>query len=220
MPTALVTGSNRGIGLELCKQLLEKGYTVIACCRKKSKELTSLPLTIYENVDVTEEKARKDLFNQIQNSTIDLLINNAGILVRDEENGFSADSFMRQYETNAVAPFLFTREIVPILPTEAKIVMISSSAGSITLKENAKMYGYRASKCALNMLGRLLSFDLYEKKVPLLLIHPGYVKTDMTRHEGHITVDTSVKGIIHQIEKLTLKNSGSFVSYNGEKMPW
>lgn len=220
MKHALVTGTNRGIGLAICKQLEKKGYEIFACCRNPSKALTSLPVHVIENIDVIKADAAIHIKEALEGKKLDLLIHNAGILIDDCLEDIKAENLIEQFNTNAVAPFILTRDLLPSIEKEGKIVMISSSAGSIELKKSGGKYGYRASKCALNMLSRSLSFDLQDKNMAVYMIHPGYVQTDMTDHEGHIDVTTSAKGIVTQIEKFSLKDNGTFIDYSGKKMPW
>jgi NAD(P)-dependent dehydrogenase (short-subunit alcohol dehydrogenase family) len=221
MPNVLITGTNRGIGLELCKQFTEKkGFHLFACCRSKSADLEKLPVTLIENIDVTSSEAGSLIKKTLGKEKIDILIHNAGIYLRDSFGKLTAKDLEKQFQTNSIAPILLSQELFEHLAPKAKIIFISSSAGSIAQKTNSKSYGYRASKCALNMMGRLFAYHCEDKQMPVLLIHPGYVKTDMTGHNGNISPETSAEGIIHLIDQLTMDQSGSFVAYDGSSMPW
>lgn len=221
MPSVLVTGANRGIGLEFCRQLKQKGVEVFACCRKASKELKELDVSIFEDMDVTNLSALKKLASQFSSQSLHLLINNAGILIEDTFRHFHYEGMLKQYEVNTLGPLKVVEAFLPILAPEAKIAIISSRAGSIGSKvQGESKYGYRMSKCALNMLFRCLSFDLLEKRISVALLHPGYVNTDMTQFQAKVSPQESVQGMLERIEELTLRTTGTFWNYLGDILPW
>lgn len=217
--TILITGANRGIGLSFTKLFKEKGDEVIALCRKASPELKSLGVTVYEGVEVRDEKSLIDVAHKIQNKNIDILINNAGIYLNDDLN-FSFEKISEQLEVNTLAPLKVTKVFLPLLKRGSKIAMMTSLMGSIADNMSGGYYGYRMSKAALNAAGKSLSLDLREKGIAVVLLHPGYVKTDMTQGRGEITPDHSAKGLIEVIEKLDISSSGTFFDYEGDELPW
>ncbi len=217
--TVLITGANRGIGLSFARLFKEKGDEVIALCRKATPELKNLSVTVYEDVEVRDEKALNEVANKLKGKTIDILINNAGIYLNDTIN-FSFDKISEQLEVNALAPLKVTKAFLPFLKKGSKIAMLTSLMGSIADNMSGGYYGYRMSKAALNAAGKSLSLDLRENGIAVVLLHPGYVKTDMTQGRGEITPEHSAKGLIEAIEKLDMHSSGSFIDYEGDILPW
>ena len=219
MKTALITGANRGIGLELAKQLQQKGYHVIAACRKASQQLQKLKCQIEENFDVTNAASIKNLADELSNQKIDLLINNAGLLQGMTLENLDYDSILQQFEVNALGPLRVAENFIPLMANDSKLVIITSRMGSIT-DGSGEQYGYRISKTAVNMVGSCLAHDLKGKGIAVALLHPGYVRTDMTGGSGFINADESARGLIARIEELNLKNSGSFWHMDGTELPW
>lgn len=219
MTTALVTGASRGIGLELCRQLKERGYEVIAVCRSASPELASLGVEIAEGVDVTDTAALDALAGRLHERRIDLLVNNAGVLKADTLDTVDVGRIIRQFEVNALGPLLVTRALRGNLGPGAKVAIISSRVGSLADNSSGEYYGYRMSKAAANMAGVNLAHDLRDRRAVVLLLHPGMVATSMTGGQG-IAPDESVRGLIARIEEATLEDSGSFRHANGESLPW
>ncbi|VAW11701.1 hypothetical protein MNBD_BACTEROID05-291 [hydrothermal vent metagenome] len=221
MKTVLITGTNRGIGLEMCRQLKNKGYSVTAVCRQASENLKELEIEIIEGIDVGQndviEKLKASLGNQRK---FDVLINNAGILRGDNLEELDFKSIEDQFQVNALGPLRVTQAILPTLSEGSKILMITSRMGSVADNTSGRMYGYRMSKSALNMGSVSLAYDLKDRGIAVGIVHPGYVKTDMTNHSGHIETDESVRGILDRLDELTLANSGTFWHSNGEKLLW
>lgn len=221
--TALVTGSNRGIGLELCRQLSAKGLHVIATCRKASAELKALHVEIIEGVEVSEPKSLAILAEKLAGRQIDWLINNAGIA-----GGFglghiddaAIDSFVDMYRVNSLGPLLTTQALLANLTKGSKVGIITSRMGSIADNDSGGSYAYRMSKAAVNAAGKSLSIDLKPKSIAVAILHPGWVRTDMTGHGGLIDPDESAAGLIQRMEELTLETTGGFWHTNGEQLPW
>lgn len=220
MATALITGANRGIGLELCKQLEAKGFDVIGACRNSSPELDALGIRVETGVDVTSDDAVQKLAKKLDGVTIDLLVQNAGILSSESLDDLDFDRIRKQFEVNAIGPLRVTKALLPKLGKGAKIALITSRMGSIADNGSGGMYGYRMSKAALNMAGSSLALDLKDRGIAVALLHPGFVRTRMTGHNGTIGPDESAKGLIERIEGMTLDNSGSFWHANGDELPW
>jgi NAD(P)-dependent dehydrogenase (short-subunit alcohol dehydrogenase family) len=220
MPDAIITGANRGIGLELCRKLAERNYSVTALCRKAGNELKNLQVNVHEGYDVTDGEAIEAFARTLEPGSVDLLINNAGILESVSLDDMDLESIRRQFEVNALGPLRVTHSLLPALRHGARIALITSRMGSIADNESGGSYGYRMSKAALNAAGVSLAKDLKAKNIAVAILHPGYVRTDMTNDSGLIDTDESVAGLLKRIDQLTPENSGSFWHSNGEILPW
>lgn len=220
MPNAIVTGSNRGIGLQLCHALKDRGYTVTALCRHAGDALVSPGIDIHAGYDVTDGAAIEAFARTVEPGTIDLLINNAGILHGMSLDNLDIESVRQQFEVNALGPLRVTRSLLHALKDGAKIVLLTSRMGSIADNDSGGSYGYRMSKAALNAAGMSLAIDLRGRGIAVAILHPGYVRTDMTGQSGLLDVDESVAGLLERIDGLNLANSGSFWHSNGELLPW
>lgn len=221
--TALVTGSNRGIGRELCRQLAAKGMHVIATCRQSSSELNSLGVEVIENVEVSDPKSLTALAEKLEGRKIDWVINNAGIAGGIELGDIDSSaivSFKRMYEVNSLGPLLVTQALLPNLHEGSKVGIITSRMGSIEDNDSGGSYAYRMSKAAVNAAGKSLSIDLKPRGIAVAILHPGWVRTDMTGHGGLIDPDESASGLIQRMEELTLESSGGFWHTNGDRLPW
>ena len=214
MATSVITGSNRGIGLALCRQLSVE-HEVHALCRQASEALQKLNLHIHEGVDVCDPSTIPSHL-----PSIDILINNAGILRRESLSSLRVDQMEEQFRVNAIAPLMMTHTLLPKLGAGAKVVIITSRMGSVADNTSGGMYGYRMSKAAVNMAGMSLSRDLQSKGIAVALLHPGYVRTDMTGGNGFISPEESARGLITQIHRLNMETTGSFWHCNGEELPW
>jgi len=220
MPNAIVTGANRGIGLQLCRALKGRGYTVTALCRQPGDELAGLGISIHENYDVTDGAAIDAFARAVEPGTVDLLINNAGILRGMSLEELDVESVRQQFEVNALGPLRVTHSLLHALKDGAKVALVTSRMGSIADNESGGSYGYRMSKAALNAAGVSLARDLSTRGIAVAILHPGYVRTDMTGQSGLIDADGSVAGLLQRIDELNLENSGSFWHANGEMLPW
>lgn len=220
MPNAIITGANRGIGLEFCRALLERGYQVTALCRTPSAEIAELPVTVHDGYDVTDGTAIDAFAATVEPDSVDLLINNAGILQSVSLDKLDLESIRRQFEVNALGPVRVTRSLLPALKRGAKIALLTSRMGSIADNTSGGSYGYRMSKAALNAAGVSLARDLKSREIAVAILHPGYVRTDMTGQSGLLEVNEAVAGLLGRIDQLSLKNSGGFWHSNGEVLPW
>jgi len=221
--TALVTGSNRGIGLELCKQLKQDGFQVLATCRHGSTALDALGVEIIENIDVSNQKSLLNLADNLSGRRIDWLINNAGIadgIAIDHLNEQSIASCKQMFEINSLGPLLTTQALLNNLGKGSKVGIITSRMGSIEDNDSGGSYGYRMSKAAVNAAGKSLAIDLKPKDIAVAILHPGWVKTDMTGHRGLIDSHQSAAGLIARMKHLNIENTGSFWHMNGESLPW
>ena len=220
MSTAVVTGANRGIGLELCRQLRERGYDVVGACRKSSADLQNTGARVVAGIDVTEAESVRRLAAELAPKSVDLLINNAGRLGEETLGSIDYQSVIDQFATNAVGPLRVTEALLPKLASGAKVALITSRMGSITDNTSGAFYGYRMSKAALNAAGKSLMHDLQPQGIAVIILHPGYVSTRMTSNHGQIETDQSAKLLLQRIDQLTLETSGKFFHANGEELPW
>lgn len=221
MATYLVTGANRGIGCEYCRQLQARGEEVIAVCRTASEELKQLGVRIEEGIDITSDDSVADLRTRLGDIAIAVLINNAGIIKRVTLENLDFDSIREQFEVNALGALRVTHALLPLLKEGSKIVLMTSRMGSIADNTSGSSYGYRMSKVALSMAGKSLALDLKLQGIAVAILHPGLVQTRMTNFTaGGITPEQSVKGLLARIDELTLENTGTFWHANGEVLPW
>jgi len=221
--TALVTGSNRGIGLELCKQLKHNGFQVIATCRQRSEALTALGVEIIEDVEVSDQKSLLKLTNTLSGLPINWLINNAGIadgIAMDNLDEQSIASCKRMFEVNSLGPLLTTQALLNNMSKGSKVGIITSRMGSMADNDSGGSYGYRMSKAAVNAAGKSLAVDLKPQGIAVAILHPGWVKTDMTGYGGLIDTYESATGLLERMNELTLENTGSFWHMNGDSLPW
>ncbi len=220
MKHAVVTGANRGIGLELCRQLVEAGWSVTALCRRRTAELDALGVAVREDFDVTDADSLDALAEDLGADSVDLLVNNAGILESTSLDHLDLDSLRRQFEVNTLGPLRVTAALLPALRRGARVALVTSRMGSIADNTSGGSYGYRMSKAALNAAGKSLAHDLEPRGISVAILHPGYVRTDMTGGQGLIDVDEAAAGLLRRIEELTPDNTGTFWHSNGEVLPW
>jgi NAD(P)-dependent dehydrogenase (short-subunit alcohol dehydrogenase family) len=220
MGVSVVTGASRGIGLELARQLKARGASVVAACRNGSEELAALGVRVESGLDVTEPAAWSKLAKSLEHDDIDLLIQNAGVLLADSLADVELDRVRAQFALNAVAPLLLTQALAPRLRPGAKLALITSRMGSIGDNGSGGYYGYRMSKAALNAAGVSLAHDLRPLGIAVVILHPGSVRTEMTQGHGMIEVDESARGLLRRIDELRLETTGRFLHQNGEVLPW
>ena len=219
MKKIMVTGANRGIGLELCRQLVGRGDEVIAVCRKASSELKACRLRVIEGIDVASGESVSGLREQPGLENLDWLINNAGVLARDSLDHLDFDAMEWQFRVNTLGPLRVTSALLPNLAEGSKIGIVTSRMGSIGDNTSGGYYGYRVSKAAVNMVGMSLARDLQTRGIAVALLHPGMVATDMTGGSG-IPVAQSARGLIKRMEALDMEHSGGFWHAEGETLPW
>ena len=221
MATYLVTGANRGIGYEYCRQLKARGENVIAVCRAVSDELKELGVHIESKIDITSDASVTELRDRLQQMPIDVLINNAAIVERVTLENLDFDSIRKQFEVNAIGALRVTHTFLPHLKAGSKVVMMTSRMGSIADNTSGGSYGYRMSKAALSMAGKSLAHDLKPMGIAVAILHPGLVQTRMTNFSASgITSEESVQGLLARIDELSLDNTGTFWHSNGEVLPW
>jgi len=221
MKTAVITGANRGIGFELVRQL-EKRFKVIAVCRSSSEMLDGLGVQVEAGIDVTVREDLSILAQRLSGQSIDLLINNAGLLrasslenIEDE-----LDDWRAQFEVNSLAPLRVCSALREQLVDGGKVIIITSRMGSIADNTSGGAFAYRMSKAAVNAAGVSLAHALASRKIAVALLHPGYVRTGMTGMSGNIDPDEAARGLIARIDELDMNSSGCFRHANGESLPW
>ena len=194
---------------------------MIAVCRQPSDDLKSLKVQVESGIDITDDASVTDLTQRVQGITIDVLINNAGMLDRVTLADLDIDSIRQQFEVNAIGPLRVTCALLPNLTEGSKVVMMTSRMGSIGDNTSGGSYGYRMSKVALSMAGKSLAHDLKPKGIAVAILHPGLVQTRMTGFtESGITPQESVQGLLARIDELNPENTGTFWHARGQVLPW
>ncbi|MGI9236944.1 MAG: SDR family oxidoreductase [Woeseiaceae bacterium] len=219
MSSVLITGCNRGIGLELARQLHERGDDVIGVCRRQSPELSDLGIRVIDDIDVAEADDIERLVAKLDGAPVDILINNAGILRRDTFGELDYDEIMLQFRVNTLGPLRVTEALRNNLSEGSKVGIITSRVGSIDDNGSGGNWGYRTSKTAVNMVGTNLMHELKPRGIAVALLHPGLVATEMTGGQG-ISPEDSASGLIDRIDELTPETSGGFWHAEGYRLPW
>ena len=221
MQTVLVTGANRGIGLEYCRQLHQRGEQVIAVCRNSSAELDALGVRVEAGLDLSQEADIAELVRRLDGLPLDVVILNAGILEATRLDDLDVESIRRQFEVNALAPLRLAQALLPQLHAGSKLALMTSRMGSIDDNSSGGSYGYRMSKVALNMAGKSLAVDLQPRGIAVAILHPGLVRTRMVNFNPQgIAPEEAVRGLLARIDALSLESSGTFWHANGEVLPW
>lgn len=228
----LVTGANRGLGLEFTRQLLARGDRVVATCRHpgKATALNSLagqyPARLHVvPLDVAEPSSHAALVHELplltDEAPLGLLINNAGVLRGGERYGsMQPHDLEASFRTHALGPFLLTQALTPLLADGARVANISSEIGSIGLRQEFRTPSYAIGKAAQNMATSLLAQALAPRGMVVLALHPGWVRTDMGGEAAALTATTSVAGLLAVIEGAQPADSGSFLDWQGQTLPW
>ena len=227
MATVLITGASRGLGLEFCKQYADEGWQVLACCRnpETADKLADIPQVRVFPLDVSDFAQIDKLAAQLQDTAIDVLINNAGIYGDRPGRGFGQLDYAAWTQTltiNTQAPVKMAEAFLPHLQRGDKklLVSISSQMGSIADNGSGGSIVYRTSKAALNAAMKSIAIDLADQSIGVLVLHPGWVKTDMGGPNALIDSHISVTGMRQVIAQFTLAQSGSFLKYDGSSLPW
>jgi NAD(P)-dependent dehydrogenase (short-subunit alcohol dehydrogenase family) len=220
MGISVVTGANRGIGLELCRLLRARGHEVVGVCRRSSPVLDALGVRVEADIDVRERAAGALLARRLGDASIDWLVHNAGVLRHEGLEDVTAASMIEQFEVNAMAPVLLTQALLPRLHEGSRIALVTSLMGSIADNRSGGAYGYRMSKAALNIAGVSLARDLESRRIWVAIVHPGYVKTDMTGGSGNVEPADAAAGILARIDELGPATTGRFVHQTGRELPW
>lgn len=236
MDTILITGANRGLGLEFVRQYAADDWRVLACCRQVSAELDALEksvatVTVYP-LDVADHDMIDRLSRGLAEEAIDVLLNNAGIMGRKSfaEHGIDAqkfgeldyDDWAHIVRVNVFGPVRMAEAFLPqiLAGKQKKIVTLTSMVGSMTLNTQGGLYAYRASKAAVNSVMRSMSIDLAEQGVLAIAIHPGWARTSMGGDSAPVDPVDAVRGVRRVIAKLTPADLGQVIGYNGEVLPY
>lgn len=210
----VITGANRGIGLELCRQFSSQGDKVTALCRETSAELQTLNIEVIEGVDVTDPPELSGI------EEIDWLVLNAGIWRDESLDNLNFETIKEQFEVNSLGPLRMFDKLADSLKQGSKVFLMTSQMGSMADNTSGGRYGYRVSKAALNCFGVSLAHDLKSREIAVGLLHPGYVATDMTNYRGTISPQESVSGLMRVMNRWEMANSGEFKNYRGDSLPW
>ena len=220
MATILITGANRGIGLELATRLSARGDSVIAACRGASPELRELGIEIIEGIDVGSDESVQSLADALKGTRLDWLINNAGLLDRTSLDHLDIVSKERQFRINSLGPLRVTLALSRLLGGGSKVGIVSSRVGSLADNSSGGNYGYRMSKAAVNMAGVNLAHELRSREIAVFLLHPGYVRTGMTGGGGSKDASSAGRELIALMDRMTLADTGSFWHADGYQLPW
>lgn len=232
MNTVLITGANRGIGLEFARQYAADGWQVVACCRQPQQaEALNRLADQYKDqfsihrLDVRELAEIDQLSHKLQDLPIDILINNAGVYPHAQNGEFghiSYDDWMEAFRVNTFAPLKMVEALIEqIACSQLKIVAtITSKMGSIADNQRGGSYIYRSSKAAVNMVVKSLAIDLQPRGIIAVLLHPGWVQTDMGGRGALISTKQSVTGMKSILGRVTHSDTGKFIAYDGQHIPW
>lgn len=231
MSSILVTGANRGLGLEFVRQYAKDGWRIVACCRHpdKARELKQLAAqhadVSVHALDVADHRQIDALAHELRDTPLDILLNNAGVYGGGEDENFGTlnyHAWEHEFRINTVAAAKMAEVFVGHVARGEKklIAAITSLMGSMGDNRSGGSYLYRSSKAALNAVMVSLAHDLRERRIGALLLHPGWVKTDMGGQHAEITAETSVRGMRKVMDDFTLRDTGRFIAYDGAELPW
>jgi len=232
MPSVLVTGANRGLGLEFAKQYTADGWRVFACCRAPGKAagLNALAassgggLTVHA-LDVSRRESVASLAEALAGETIDILLNNAGVYGDENHNDFGRidyEKWATTFSVNVMGAMRMTEAFLEnVSRSEKKIIAsLSSKMGSMADNTSGGSYLYRSSKAALNAVVKSLSLDQKDRGIVVVALHPGWVQTDMGGEHAPTRPEESIRGMREVLEGLQGKDTGRFLSYDGSEVPW
>lgn len=220
----LITGANRGLGLEFARQFSQRGYQVIGTARNpaEAEELKALGVQV-EALDVADTGSAKALAARLAGQAVDILINNAGIMGQNARNlgELDVDKLQESFAVNSLGPLRVTQALLENLRKgqAKKIINISTIMASIS-GNNGGAYAYRSSKAALNMLGKSLAGELGREGFIVVLIHPGWVRTDMGGSAAPLSPEESIGAILSLIDRLKAEDNGRFLDYQGQTIAW
>ena len=216
----VITGANRGIGLAMTQPFVAAGHRVYGLCRNVSDALAASGATVIDGVDVGNPDTLPGSLSALKDVSIDLLINNAGVLANERIDEWQPNTIDYQFRVNAMGPLLVTQCLLENLQAGAKVALITSRMGSMADNGSGGYYGYRMSKAALNAAGVSMARDLAPRGVAVGLFHPGFVQTDMVGGQGDVDAATAASRLIARIEALSVETAGKFIHANGEELPW
>ncbi|MEZ5977482.1 MAG: SDR family oxidoreductase [Planctomycetota bacterium] len=222
--TWIVTGANRGIGLEFVRRLVERGEDVIATARdpRRADELRATGARV-QALDIADPASVAAFAKAVADERVDVLVNNAGQGVNSDSLGsIDFEIVRRLFEVNAMGTLRVTEALLPALRNGERklIVNVTSRMGSIDDNTSGGAYAYRASKAALNMINKCLANDLGREGFTSIVVHPGWVRTDMGGGGAPLSVETSVEGLLQVVDHLDARANGRFFAFDGEEIPW
>lgn len=223
--TVLITGANRGLGYEFARQFSERGYHVIGTARSPGEAgvLDDLGVRV-EQLDVADTGSVRAMARRLKGVPVDILINNAGIIGprASSLSQLDVDALDKTWQVNSLGPMRVTRALLDNLEQgkAKKIINITSNLGSLTMNSGGGLYGYRMTKTALNMFTGTLAAELGGRGYICIVLHPGWVQTDMGGDNAPLTPAQSISGMITVIDGLTATDNGRFFDYRGKEMPW
>ncbi|ANI29479.1 short-chain dehydrogenase [Yersinia entomophaga] len=220
--TALIIGASRGLGLGLVDELNQRGWSVTATTRQHAKE-TGANHSRWLVLDINQPASIEAFLPQIAGQQFDLIFVNAGVAGPEHESALKAtpEEILALFQTNTVSPIRIAEHLLPYRkPHNSVLAFMSSQLGSITSNESGHKPLYSASKAALNMMTRHLVAETADNSLTVLSFHPGWVKTDMGGDAAPLTISTSVRGVVDQVEKLAGKGGHAFIDYQGRALPW
>lgn len=228
MYTILITGANRGIGLEFTKQYATDGWNVLACCREPQfASVLQAYAKTHSNIqifmlDVADFRQIETLATKLSGVAIDVLINNAGVYPDGSADSIDGAAWSTAFKINSIAPYMMSQAFKSHIAKSQlkKLATLSSKMGSIDDNTSGGSYIYRSSKTAVNMVMKSLSIDLAPSGIAVVTLHPGWVQTDMGGHNALIDTQTSVSGMRKVLENLNIKNTGKFIAYDGKEIDW
>jgi NAD(P)-dependent dehydrogenase (short-subunit alcohol dehydrogenase family) len=228
MKTVFISGANRGLGFEFVRQYAAAGWRVIAGCRDpgRADALNALPNTQVVTLNVSDSQSIATAARAVSETTIDLLINNAGIYgstaggQTQSLDLIDLDVWTTVLRTNVMGPLALTRALLPVLSREAVIGILSSTLGSIAGNTQGGLYAYRSAKAAVNMVGRSLAADLKPRGIAVVLLHPGWVRTDMGGPRAPVSPVDSIAGMRQVLDSVTLASTGRFFGWDGAELAW
>jgi NAD(P)-dependent dehydrogenase (short-subunit alcohol dehydrogenase family) len=227
MKTILVTGADRGIGEALCLVAAARGDRAIAACLEDAPALRAQGVRVESGVDVTSDAAVAALAKRLEGVTIDVLVHNAGLVVERPLGTLDFAMMLREYDVNALGPLRVTQALLPMLKRGSKIGIVTSRVGSLGENMSGGLYGYRMSKAAGNMAGLNLAHDLKERGIAVMCLHPGSVRTHMTKgltdtRTVGLMVEpmAAARGLLARLDELDLSTTGTFRHANGDVLPW
>lgn len=227
----LITGANRGIGLEMVRFSMTQGWRVFACCRNPNNAEALFNIATLSNgqvsvhiADMLELATLQALSYELRNEAVDILINNAGIYGSSKNTFGSVDAsdWLTVFQVNTIAPLKMVEAFIEqiSMSQEKKVICISSKMGSISDNGYGNSYIYRSSKAALNAVTKSLSIDLKQQGITSVVLHPGWVKTDMGGPDAEISTAECVRHLFSIISSISIKDSGRFIDIDGSDIPW
>jgi NAD(P)-dependent dehydrogenase (short-subunit alcohol dehydrogenase family) len=226
MPTVLITGANRGLGLEFVRQYAARGWGVLACCRApaEARELAAIRGAEVHALDVRDLDAIAALARTLAGRPIDILLNNAGVNEPRKMTLGNIDyaAWKEVLAVNALAPARLAECFADnVAASDRKLIAcILSKMGSIAANAEGRYYLYRSSKAALNAVVKSLSIDLRDRRITVVTLHPGWVRTDMGGAKADLEIATSVAGVMGVLDRVTIADSGKFFDHDGSEIPW